>query len=115
MSKTKSSNNPIGNQKPHAFLQNMIRSKYRVVLEVHHSNGEYHVIRNGKKFSKYCIVSAYNNVDDLKAGRNMIATSEALCSDNDNYNRHLGLTIALRRLNILLKETEKTEGWKFNP
>lgn len=106
--------NPIGSEKPHVYLQNLIKSKYKVVLEVYYGNGapKYHPVTD-KPYMNYCIVQAYNNVDDARAGRDMIEEAVSYCSEKDNYDRHLGLLIALRRLNKQLKKAEQTSGFKF--
>lgn len=106
--------NPIGHEKPHVYLQNLIKSKYKVILEVYYGNGtpKYHPVTE-KPYMNYCIVQAYNNVDDARAGRDLIEEAVSYCSEKDNYNKQKGLLIALRRLNVLLKEAERTSGFKF--
>lgn len=103
--------NPIGSEKPHVYLQNLIKSKYKVVLEVYYGNGapKYHPVTD-KPYMNYCIVQAYNNMDDARAGRDCIEETVSYCSEKDNYNKQIGLLIALRRMNVALK---KTPGWKF--
>lgn len=106
--------NPISNEKPHVYLQNLIKSRYSVVLEIIYGNGipRYHPVTE-KPYMQYCVIQAYNNVDDARAGRDLIEESVSYCSEKDNYDRHLGLLIALRRLNVQLKKAEKLEGYKF--
>lgn len=114
MNQTRNQNNPIGNQKPHAFLLDYIKQKYKVVIDINYGNGTplRHPI-TGRIYKNWCIVSAFNNMDDLNMGRDIIASAASYCSPKDQYDRHLGLTIALRRLNIKLKEIEKTQGFLF--
>lgn len=49
-------------------------------------------------------------MDDARAGRDCIEETVSYCSEKDNYNKRIGLLIALRRMNVALK---KTPGWKF--
>lgn len=106
--------NTIGNKKPHVFLLELIKEKYRVVVEINYGNGFpiLHPITN-KPYTNYCIVTAYNNMDDLNNGRDAIVSAISYCSHKDQFDKHLGLTIALRRLNIALKEAERTQGFLF--
>lgn len=114
MNQTRNQNNPIGNQKPHAFLLDYIKSKYKVVIDIVYGGGSpiCHPITN-KVYKNWCIVSAFNNMDDLNVGRDVICTAASYCSPKDQYDKHLGLTIALRRLNVELKKAEKTSGYLF--
>ena len=115
MNQTRNQNNPIGNQKPHAFLLDYIKQKYRVVIDINYGNSccpLYHPITD-KPYMQYCVVTAYNNMNDLNAGRDAIVKATSYCSEKDQYDKHLGLTIALRRLNIELKKAEKTSGYLF--
>jgi hypothetical protein len=84
-------NNPIGAEKPHVYLTNYIKKTYGVVLEI-----EY--VRNTT------IAQAYYNLADARIRQGLVAEGVSICSARDNFNKKLGLIIALRRLNLALKQ-----------
>ncbi len=98
--------NPIGTEKPHAFLQKFVKNRYKVVLDIQYSKNGSYICVDGREYTKYCRIAAYNNLDELNNNHEPIAIATSCCSNRDNYDRHLGLSIALRRLNVILKDLE---------
>ncbi len=100
--KNKNSNPP--KKHVHIYLENLIREKFNVFLEVHHTqfsktNPGHSVY--GKPICARTMVAAYKTKEDVMNAKNWvlpIAISSAECSLKDNFEKRVGLAKALHRL-----------------
>jgi len=110
-------NNKPATNKVHIFLENLVKQKFGVFLEVYHTqfNPPVKLPNSRKLIRARTTVMAYRNAEEAEqASKNPgtikpIALASAECSVGDNFVKRVGLQKSLHRLYRELSAISKAE------